>query len=53
MSDPVYTKHGCGYQLDLDGQIICIICGAINTDTSTALTLDVFENQVDFELFKH
>ena len=60
MSDPVCTKYGCDYQLDLDGQVTCAICGAMDDDASTPITLDIdnaptpvtldiFDNQVDFE----
>ncbi len=26
------TKYGCDYQLDLDGQVTCTICGAMDDD---------------------
>jgi hypothetical protein len=44
------TKYGCDYQLDLDGQVTCAVCGAMDDDdASTPMTLDMFESQVDFE----
>lgn len=42
------TKYGCDYELDLDGQVTCIVCGAMDDDMSP-ITLDMFEAQVDFE----
>jgi hypothetical protein len=42
------TKYGCDYQLDLDGQVTCAVCGAMDDDMSPT-TLDMFESQVDFE----
>jgi hypothetical protein len=32
MSDAMCTKYGCDYQLDLDGQITCANCGAMDDD---------------------
>mgnify|MGYP000032024958 CR=1 FL=1 len=32
MSDAMCTKYGCDYQLDLDGQITCSNCGAMDDD---------------------
>jgi hypothetical protein len=32
MSDAICTKYGCDYQLDLDGQITCANCGAMDDD---------------------
>ncbi len=32
MSDALCTKYGCDYQLDLDGQITCANCGAMDDD---------------------
>jgi hypothetical protein len=32
MSDALCTKYGCDYQLDLDGQITCSNCGAMDDD---------------------
>ena len=26
------TKYGCDYQLDLDGQVTCAVCGAMDDD---------------------
>jgi hypothetical protein len=40
------TKYGCDYQLDLDGQLTCTVCGAMDDDRQAA---DIFESQVDFE----
>lgn len=32
MSDALCTKYGCDYQLDLDGQVTCTNCGAMDDD---------------------
>ncbi len=32
MSDAMCGKYGCDYQLDLDGQITCANCGAMDDD---------------------
>ena len=32
MSDTLCTKYGCDYQLDLDGQVTCTNCGAMDDD---------------------
>jgi len=37
--------HDCLYELDLDGQVTCTICGAMDDDMMS----DIFERQVDFE----
>ena len=34
MSDAICTKYGCDYQLDLDGQVTCSNCGAMDDDMS-------------------
>ena len=26
------TKYGCDYELDLDGQVTCTVCGAMDDD---------------------
>jgi hypothetical protein len=39
-------KYGCDYQLDLDGQVTCAVCGAMDDDKQP---VDIFESQVDFE----
>jgi hypothetical protein len=36
------TKYGCDYELDLDGQVTCTICGAIDDDIQP-VNLDVIE----------
>ncbi len=46
MSDAMCTKYGCDYQLDLDGQVTCAVCGAMDDDKQP---VDIFEDQVDFE----
>jgi hypothetical protein len=40
------TKYGCDYQLDLDGQVTCSNCGAMDDDKEPN---KIFEEQVDFE----
>jgi hypothetical protein len=37
--------HEHDFIKDLDGQITCSLCGAMDDDKET----DMFENQVDFE----
>ena len=32
MSDALCTKYGCDYQLDLDGQVTCTVCWAMDDD---------------------
>ena len=36
--------HTCNYELDLDGQVTCLVCGAMDDDMQS-----IFETQVDFE----
>jgi hypothetical protein len=36
--------HNCNYELDLDGQVTCSICGAMEE-----LKPDIWETQVSFE----
>ena len=46
------TKYGCNYELDLDGQVTCTVCGAMDDDMTHSddkQPVDIFENQVDFE----
>lgn len=51
MSDGLCSKYGCDYQLDLDGQVTCSNCGAMDDDMNVNINVDnsVFETQVDFE----
>jgi len=51
MSDAICTKYGCDYQLDLDGQVTCSNCGAMDDDMPNPQPADnsVFERQIDFE----
>jgi hypothetical protein len=51
MSDAMCTKYGCDYQLDLDGQVTCSNCGAMDDDMPNPRSIDNsdFERQVDFE----
>jgi len=32
MSDALCNKYGCDYELDLDGQVTCSNCGAMDDD---------------------
>jgi len=38
MTHPMCINYGCMYELDLDGQITCILCGSKNDeiDSNTA-----------------
>ena len=40
------TKYGCDYQLDLDGQVTCAVCGAMDDDKEPT-NLDVIEQNYD------
>lgn len=40
------TKYGCNYELDLDGQVTCTVCGAMDDDIQP---VNIFETQIDFE----
>ena len=42
---PEYMAHHCNFELDLDGQITCSICGAMDDDMKPS----IFESQIDFE----
>ena len=42
------NSKGCNFELDLDGQVTCVSCGAMDDDKQTIPT-EHFENQVDFE----
>ena len=44
----ICSKYGCDYQLDLDGQVTCANCGAMDDDKQP-VDLKHFESQVDFE----
>jgi hypothetical protein len=47
--------HECDYQLDLDGQVTCAICGAMDDDMKpetpprSTINPEHFETQMDFE----
>lgn len=38
--------HDCMFDLDLDGQVTCTVCGAMDDDKQP---VDIFESQIDFE----
>ena len=40
------TKYGCNYELDLDGQVSCTVCGSMDDDREP---VNIFETQLDFE----
>jgi len=49
MSDALCTKYGCDYQLDLDGQVTCANCGAMDDDMQPiieSLKTDPFMQEV-------
>ena len=49
MSDAICTKYGCDYQLDLDGQVTCTNCGAMDDDMQLiieSLKTDPFMQEV-------
>ena len=37
MSDALCSKYGCDYQLDLDGQVTCSNCGAMDDDMQAGI----------------
>jgi hypothetical protein len=41
-------NHDCTYSLDLDGQVTCSICGAMD-DEMTQNKPDIWETQISFE----
>ena len=41
--------HNCNYELDLDGQVTCSICGAMDDDMESNIKPDIWETQVSFE----
>ena len=51
MSDAMCNKYGCDYELDLDGQVTCSNCGAMDDDMPNPTNVDnlAFESQMDFE----
>ena len=32
MSHPMCINYGCTYELDLDGQVTCVLCGTMNNE---------------------
>ena len=34
------TKYGCDYQLDLDGQVTCSNCGAMDDDMTSPSVIE-------------
>ena len=32
MSHPICMNYGCMYELDLDGQVTCVLCGSMNDE---------------------
>jgi hypothetical protein len=39
------NNHNCDFKIDLDGQVTCAICGAMDDDMKP----DIFETQMSFE----
>ena len=48
MSDALCSKYGCDYQLDLDGQVTCSNCGAMDDDMQS-IPLDMPNPQPDLD----
>jgi len=44
----INMAHNCTFELDLDGQVTCTVCGSMDDDKQT-ISPEHFENQVDFE----
>ena len=32
MSHPICINYGCMYELDLDGQVTCVLCGSMDNE---------------------
>jgi hypothetical protein len=52
MSDAMCTKYGCDYQLDLDGQVTCSNCGAMDDDMLPRRTYNESDLQPMLEAWK-
>jgi hypothetical protein len=39
------NNHNCDFKIDLDGQVTCAVCGAMDDDMKP----DIFETQMGFE----
>ena len=39
MSSGICVKYGCDFQVDLDGQVTCTLCGAMDNDKQLTLAL--------------
>ena len=48
MSDALCSKYGCDYQLDIDGQVTCSNCGAMDDDMQS-IPLDMPNPQPDLD----
>ena len=42
MNDALCTKYGCDYQLDLDGQVTCSNCGAMDDDMTNPNVIEQY-----------
>jgi hypothetical protein len=47
MTHPICINYGCDFQLDLDGQVTCIVCGSMNNDKKTGFGYDELK---DFDM---
>ena len=43
----ISMTHKCNFELDLDGQVTCTVCGSMDENEP----VDIFETQKDFEWF--
>ena len=46
---PLCTKDGCNFQLDLDGQVTCTECGAMDDDKQAHTPTSWGDAPVSFE----
>lgn len=47
MLSSLCSKSGCDYQLDLDGQVTCINCGAMDDDMQSIIVDNIEIESVD------
>ena len=53
MSDAMCGKYGCDYQLDLDGQVTCSNCGAMDDDMlPNSMSFDKSDLEVMLDAWK-
>jgi len=48
MSHPTCITYRCKYELDLDGQITCVVCGSRDTDREVGYSTGKWSDDDDF-----